>query len=201
MLKFLALLAGFSLIVWSYAVSAGETTQKKPFSCANCHATEQRNQELQGPNLAGQNSAYLIKQIRSFRSQTRFHPILNINTESPSNDEIASLATYYSNLAPENTESAVLADKLNEDDALAYSPCSACHGGDGEGISPFPRLVGQKPAYLEQQLVNFKTGVRENAVMQAIAINLSDKEIKSLAAYLGSKKQAKKMMTSNIIAQ
>ncbi len=161
-----------ALILWEWAspLWAGESTTVQPkfVVCTNCHGADGNNQELQGPNLAGQNSPYLIKQINLFLKDTRSHPILSSDSFKLGSDEAESLVAYYANLKPENP-----LNKLSVDGELMYSPCSACHGANGEGIAPFPRLLGQKPAYLEQQLVNFKNGVRQSSVMQAMAINLS----------------------------
>ena len=185
MIKLLVLLTGLFLLIWEHSVWASDTAQIKPSMCVNCHDSEIPNNEVQVPSLAGQNSLYLTKQINLFRSSRRVHPMLSANSQALSNDEIVGLATYYANLQPKNSKI-----KLNAEGDLMYSACSGCHGDEGEGVAPFPRLIGQNTAYLEQQLINFKTGVRANGVMQAMTINLSDQEIKTLAAYLGSPKQA-----------
>lgn len=195
--KLFALMAGLVLLGWDNALWAdgSGTVQLKSIACADCHGAEGHNKELQGPNLAGQNSLYLIKQINSFLNDTRIHPILSPDGFKLDDDEAENLATYFANLKPENRVS-----KLSEDGELMYSPCSGCHGTKGEGVAPFPRLIGQKPAYLQQQLVNFKTGVRQSAVMQAIAINLSDEEIKLLAGYLGSSNKPDGIIASEIVS-
>ena len=193
MINLLVLCTGLTLLMVENTVWAGEAVQVGVLNCEECHDVKQRNKEFQGPNFVGQNSAYLIKQINLFRSQSRIHPTLSLNSQDLSKDEIVSLADYYANLQPENV---VL--KLNEDVTLMYSPCSACHGDNGEGVMPFPRLIGQTTAYLEQQMINFKTGVRKNAMMQAMLINLSDEEIKLLAASLGSQKQINEILTSKV---
>jgi hypothetical protein len=35
--------------------------------------------------------------------------------------------------------------------------CTWCHGGSAQGYSPAPRLAGQRPTYIEQQLVSLHT--------------------------------------------
>jgi len=194
MKKLLPLMANLALMV-----SAGNglcaddsTAQLKPSACVHCHDIE-NNKELKTPNLAGQNSLYLIKQIKLFRNNTRVHPVLSSTEVRLSNDDIESLAIHYQNLKPEN-----LANKLSKEGESIFSSCTGCHGSNGEGIAPFPRLIGQKPDYIEQQLINFKTGVRQSTVMRAMTINLSDKDIKSLATYLGSAKQNHEVMTGEI---
>lgn len=62
--------------------------------------------------------------------------------------------------------------------------CQGCHGMDGIATLPAaPNLAGQKASYLETQLSAFRSKERKNDLMNAIAGQLSDDEIKALAAY------------------
>ena len=62
--------------------------------------------------------------------------------------------------------------------------CKQCHGFDGIGKQPnFPNIAGQKEAYLIRQLEAYRTGGRQNDMMTFISGNLSDDDIKNLAAY------------------
>jgi cytochrome c553 len=70
----------------------------------------------------------------------------------------------------------------------AMQVCSACHGKDGNSISPnFPRLAGQQPAYLVTQLENFRSHQRADPegfeYMWGISRKLTDDQIKGLADY------------------
>lgn len=65
--------------------------------------------------------------------------------------------------------------------------CAACHGADGNSPSDqFPNLAGQHASYLYEQLRLFKSGQRQSPIMQAQAANLSDQDMKDLAAYFSS---------------
>lgn len=63
--------------------------------------------------------------------------------------------------------------------------CLACHGADGGGTAAagFPRLAGLNEAYIAHQLQDFRSGKRNNPLMQPIAKALSDTEIQQVAAY------------------
>ena len=62
--------------------------------------------------------------------------------------------------------------------------CAACHGLDGIGLSSeYPNLAGQKQAYIIKQLKAFKSGLREDASMQAMAASLNDDDMLDLASY------------------
>ena len=65
--------------------------------------------------------------------------------------------------------------------------CAACHGQDGNNImANYPRLAGQGENYLYKQLQNFKSGARENALMRSQVMNLTDQDMKDLAAFYAS---------------
>ena len=63
--------------------------------------------------------------------------------------------------------------------------CARCHGFDGasDGSGAFPRLDGQSPQYLAEQLRHFASGARQNALMQPIAKGLKNDEIDAVAQY------------------
>jgi cytochrome c553 len=64
----------------------------------------------------------------------------------------------------------------------AVSVCAACHGTHGEGAAGgVPRLAGQNADYMAHALSMFKAGTRASAIMQSIARNLSDTEIRQVA--------------------
>jgi cytochrome c553 len=67
---------------------------------------------------------------------------------------------------------------------LAY--CKTCHGLSGQGYrgaNPMPRLAGQQPEYLENQLRAFIERRRTNPIMNNVAHVLSPNMITALAAH------------------
>lgn len=65
--------------------------------------------------------------------------------------------------------------------------CVGCHGADGNSVNPeWPSLAGQHAKYLEKQLREYKSGVRQNAIMAGMAAILSDEDIVNVAAYYES---------------
>jgi cytochrome c553 len=66
--------------------------------------------------------------------------------------------------------------------------CAACHGADGNSaVAANPKLAQQHPEYLVKQLQEFKTGKRPNPIMQAIAAQLTDADMKNIAWWAASK--------------
>jgi cytochrome c553 len=67
--------------------------------------------------------------------------------------------------------------------------CAGCHGTNGISNNPmWPNLAGQKQAYLASSLKMYRDGRRKNAMMSAMAKNLTDADIANLAAYYSSLK-------------
>ena len=65
--------------------------------------------------------------------------------------------------------------------------CIGCHLPDGVGSQRYPRLAGQRQAYIVQQLTAFKSGTRSNdraRVMRLVAGRLTDEEIRAVAEYV-----------------
>jgi cytochrome c553 len=65
--------------------------------------------------------------------------------------------------------------------------CAACHGADGNSVNPeWPKLAGQGETYLYKQLVDYKEGRRQNVLMAGQVANLSNQDMRDLAAYFSS---------------
>jgi cytochrome c553 len=68
--------------------------------------------------------------------------------------------------------------------------CAGCHGSDGRGgkRGEYPRLAGQRAAYLEEQLRSFRSRRRPNIPMIPYTEEreLPDEDIRAVAAYLAS---------------
>jgi cytochrome c553 len=77
---------------------------------------------------------------------------------------------------------------------IATQVCAACHGADGNSIAPAnPKIAGQFSDYLHKQLADFKPKAgkkpaRESAVMNGMVANLSEADMKTLAAYYAGQK-------------
>ena len=65
--------------------------------------------------------------------------------------------------------------------------CSACHGDNGiSQTANIPSLAAQPDAFIQWQLVYFRSGTRKNEQMQPIVEQLSNDDIRNLAAWFAS---------------
>jgi len=68
-------------------------------------------------------------------------------------------------------------------------PCAACHGADGNSAAPnFPRIGGQHEDYLLHSLRAYRNGGRKNAIMASQIANLSEQDLRDLAAFYARQK-------------
>jgi cytochrome c553 len=67
--------------------------------------------------------------------------------------------------------------------------CAVCHGANGTPMDPktIPNIWGQQPYYLFKQLMNYRDGMREHAVMSPIAKGLQQADLRAIAAYFAAK--------------
>lgn len=94
---------------------------------------------------------------------------------------------------------AVMAGTAQAQDAakaqqVAGQVCAACHAADGNSVATTnPKIAGQFPEYLHKQLTDFKPQpgkkpARESPIMTPMVANLSEADMKNLAAYYSGQK-------------
>ncbi|HRN74559.1 c-type cytochrome [Ottowia sp.] len=67
--------------------------------------------------------------------------------------------------------------------------CVACHGADGNSAVPLQAsLAQQHPEYLHKQLMEFKSGARQDPIMQGFAAALSEEDSRNISWWLASQK-------------
>lgn len=78
---------------------------------------------------------------------------------------------------------------------IAGQVCAACHAPDGNSVAAAnPKIAGQIAEYLQKQLRDFKAQgdkkpLRESAIMNGMVANLSDDDMKGLAAFYAGQAQ------------
>ena len=87
-----------------------------------------------------------------------------------------------------------LAQDAAKAQGIAGQVCAACHAADGNSTAAAnPKIAGQIADYTHKQLVDFKPQggkkpARESAVMNGMVANLSEADMKNLAAYYAGQK-------------
>ena len=129
--------------------------------CLDCH----RSQASGGlaPQLDGQHREYLQIQLTRFREHMRPAFPMQDLAQGLDDERIAELASAFAErdwpAPPERIDAAA----VSRGAALAEGrDCVACHGHSMHGGGSIPRLAGQSPGYLAQQLRQFAAGERHH---------------------------------------
>jgi cytochrome c553 len=169
----------------SAAVKAAvEGGRKASFFCANCHGDDGIAKSPEVPNLAGQNPAYLLEQIRKFGSGERKDQFMEGLIKVLKDEERVQIAVYYASITV--PPSVADATKVAHGKALFAKLCVRCHGEQARGNELFPRVAGQKLAYLQTTIARYRdgTGIRNNQLMSIATSTLKNDDITAVANYL-----------------
>jgi len=67
-------------------------------TCSACHGFLGISANNEWPNLAGQKTGYLVKQIQAFRDGTRVDPVMSGMAAGLTDEDIDNIAAYYNSL-------------------------------------------------------------------------------------------------------
>lgn len=161
--------------------------------CFICHGVDGESSSPAFPRLAGQNAAYVARQLADYKSGKRKSSTMQPMVEALTAEDFHALGVFY---ATRPTHVHELQDpELAQVGRFVYlrgnpwtgvASCATCHGANAQGSETLPRLAGQHAQYTENQLKSFTKRERtnDNAVMHGIASKLSELETKAVAAYL-----------------
>ena len=190
-----ALLALGLLATGSAWAQADEARAKKIAggSCFLCHGAQGESTSEVFPRLAGQHAEYVAKQLAAFKSGQRKSTAMADMVAKLTPDEMLALGQYYAKFsppkeAPKDPGLAKVGEYLyaNGNKFSGVPACVACHGAKGEGAAHLPRLAHQFSGYLHTQLKQFNKRERtnDNAVMHAVAQQMTELEMAAVAEYL-----------------
>lgn len=155
--------------------------------CANCHGEGGTSLKPDIPNLAGQNPAYLLEQLRQFAEGRRRNEFMEGMIRAMDSDEKVGMVLFYTsqNVAQRPAGNAALVAAGRD---YFGKVCFRCHGTDGRGNTLIPRIAGQQSTYLRTTLQRYRagTGVRVEPLMSASTRLMTDADIDAVAAYVAS---------------
>ncbi len=163
--------------------------------CFLCHGLQGESASPVFPRLAGQHSEYIAKQLSDFKSGKRKSDTMKPQAEELTPAEMASLGAFFQakNVgARQGRDGELIAVGkyvFNRGNQFTGLPsCASCHGTKGLGTPQLPRLAGQHPRYIEDQLKQFNSRERnnDNAVMHTVASKLSEIERHAVAEYIAT---------------
>jgi len=133
--------------------------------CTACHGA-QGVSGADAPNLAGQYSEVIYKQLVDFQRGDRADAVMGAMVATLTDQDMLDLAHYYAYLPrPEKDRPLASAPPLVRvgDPMRNVAPCASCHGSH-DGKMGAPNLYGEPELYLKTQLTAFAGGSRANDI-------------------------------------
>lgn len=89
-----------TLLCGSFAFAKGDIAKgkKKSVTCASCHGAKGISAAPIWPNLAGQKAAYMVKQLKDFKSGKRKDPSMGPMAKPLSPKDMEDVSAYYESL-------------------------------------------------------------------------------------------------------
>jgi cytochrome c553 len=200
---------------WSPAAwSKGSATDgaAKAATCLACHGPNGNSTSAEWPSLAGQNAAYIERQLHLLHDGKRVGKtgdaaagLMPPMAATLSDQDIEDIAAYYAMQVPTGLEADPSYWEAGQrlyrsgDRERGIPACAACHGpvGRGNPVAGYPAVRGQQSMYLMKQLAAYSNDVRYTknakgasdggdnaAIMHTIAARLTDLDIRNLASYI-----------------
>jgi len=194
------LAACFMAIITQQAVAEGDAAagQAKSAICAACHGADGNSMVPQWPKLAGQHRDYLARQVALIKAGARPVPEMVGIVATLGDQDIADITAWFASqqmsAGVAKEEDVFAGQRLwRAGDANSGVPaCKACHGpaGAGNPLAGYPALAGQQEVYVTSMLKRFRAGENwgekdaPSHVMNGVAAELTDDDIKFLASYI-----------------
>ena len=179
---------------------------KKVQMCVGCHGIigyQASFPEIHKvPMIAGQSATYITSALTAYKGGDRKHPTMRAIADTLTEQDIADLAAYYSQLGlkdggapPATLAKATPANVEGLITRNADNSCTKCHGANFNtpNDGTVPKLAGQHADYLFVALKSYRVKNnphlgRSNAVMgqQVEEKKFTTAELKTLATYISS---------------
>jgi len=147
------------------------------------------------PQLAGQHTTVLIKQMADIRAGLRDNPTMYPFAATLTDpQELADVAIYIEGLCIPTDhgkyDGADAALQIAKGKELYEKECLECHGKNGEGVKDkfYPVIAGQHYKYLLRQMTEIRDGHRRNANPDMVKIikKYNNEQLVAISAYQAS---------------
>ena len=147
------------------------------------------------PQLAGQHTTVLIKQMADIRAGLRDNPTMYpFAKELIDAQELANVSAYIQSLCIPldhgKYEGADAAVQIAKGKDLYEKQCKECHGANGEGNKEkfYPVIAGQHYKYLLRQMTEIREGKRRNANPDMVKVikPYTSEQLVAISAYQSS---------------
>lgn len=185
-------------------LNAADASDALAHRCLGCHGDDGNSTHPAIPTLAGQNAAYLMKAMQTYRDNKRQNAMMADVAHGLSDEAIRRNAIYFATRTPQvlpnqntaqhgATKTGMKKFSPMSDGKQLAASCNGCHGKNGNSTTAgVPRLAGLAQAYLQDAIRHYRDGNRQHGMMKMLTRYLSDTDIEKIALYYASQTPAHK---------
>ena len=152
--------------------------------CGQCHGGQGNPVRPGIPVIWGQDEAYLLKQLKDFRTKARDVELMTWAAITLHEPEMPAATSFFAKKTwPAKRADAKAAAATTRPNGMAV--CEACHQLNFAGGATGPRLAGQNYEYLVESMRKFADGERKNSPeMAQVMGTLQAPQREAMARYL-----------------
>ena len=162
-------------------------------NCAGCHGPNGVTNGPAIPSIAGMTEEYLVLSMKDYKAGTRASTVMTRIAKGYSDDEIKTMAKYFSNKKFVSLNQSVDVSMIAKGEELQKTYCLSCHEKNGVLADGIGVLAGQAIPYLNYTINDFMSGTRpmerrKKQEMDRLYKEAGDKGFQAINQYYGSKK-------------
>lgn len=196
MMKLVLVALGLVLILAGEVQAAEGKALFAAKGCAACHGPEGKASMAGTPHLAGQNAAYLLRQMTEIADGTRntppVKPMKPVIAKTSAEDRKA-LADWLAAQPSAPSAAGDLAKAEKGELLFEENGCIGCHGANGaKPLADYPILAGQRKDYIATQIKAIRDELRSTRRARLMVANVrqfKDAEAEQLAEFLSQAKR------------
>ena len=179
------------LLYFPPASSAAErSAETLSLPCNGCHGAGGVSLGDNIPSIAGMNAEYMLKAMTQFKEGRRSATFMNRISKGYKTYELRKIARYFSAKdwrSVPTTPEWVLVERGRR---LHQEHCAECHEDQGRyQDKDVPRIAGQRPGYLQTQLILYYRGIErlpQPSEMADRLAEIAEDDLAALSAFYGS---------------
>jgi sulfide dehydrogenase cytochrome subunit len=171
-------------------IAAGPSAEMLSLPCNGCHGQDGVSQGDHIPSIAGMNADYMSAAMVQFKEGRRSATIMNRISKGYKGYEFRKIARYFSAKDWKTVPTKPQRNLVERGRQLHQKHCAECHEDMGRyQDKDVPRIAGQRPGYLQTQIMLYYRGEEKLPQPTEMADRLSEiaeEDLPALSAFYGT---------------
>ena len=186
----LAVASAVMLCFPSASFASERSAETLSLPCNGCHGTGGVSLGDNIPSIAGMSAEYMLEAMTRFKEGRRSATIMNRISKGYKTYELRKIAWYFSKRDWRSVPTTPELGLVERGRRLHQEHCAECHEDQGRyQDKDVPRIAGQRPGYLQTQLILYYRGIErlpQPSEMADRLAEIAEEDLAALSAFYGS---------------